>query len=48
VEIETLEWIDWFNNRRLHAEIGYEPPAEFEAAYYAGLEPVGIHWWMPL
>lgn len=43
VEIETLEWIDWFNNRRLHTEIGYVPPAEFEAAYYAALEPVGIH-----
>jgi putative transposase len=43
VEIETLEWVDWFNNRRLHSEIGYVPPAEFEAAYYAALEPVGIH-----
>jgi len=32
VEIETLEWIDWFNNRRLHSEIGYVPPAEVETA----------------
>jgi putative transposase len=35
VEFSTLEYIDWFNNRRLHSEIGYVPPAEFEAAYRA-------------
>jgi hypothetical protein len=27
-----LEWIDWFNNRRLHSEIGYVPPAEIRDA----------------
>jgi len=30
VEFETLEWVDWFNNRRLLEPIGYIPPAEFE------------------
>ncbi len=34
VEIATLEWVDWFNNRRLHTELGDIPPAEHEAAYY--------------
>ena len=34
VEYATLEWIDWFNNRRLLEPIGYIPPAEFEEAYY--------------
>lgn len=35
VEIATLEYIDWFNFRRLHGEIGYVPPAEFEEVFYA-------------
>ncbi len=34
VEMATLEWVDWFNTRRLLAPIGYVPPAEYEAAYY--------------
>jgi transposase InsO family protein len=38
VEFATLEWVDWFNNRRLLASIGSIPPAEAEAAYYAQLE----------
>ena len=33
VEFATLEWVDWFNNRRLLGPIGYMPPAEFEAMY---------------
>ena len=37
VEFATLEWVDWFNNRRLLASIGNIPPAEAEAAYYAQL-----------
>jgi transposase InsO family protein len=37
VEFATLEWVDWFNNRRLLAPIGNIPPAEAEAAYYAQL-----------
>jgi transposase InsO family protein len=35
VEFATLEYIDWFNNRRLHGEIGDVPPVEFEEAYHA-------------
>lgn len=35
VELETLAWVDWFNNRRLHSELGDIPPAEFEGLYYA-------------
>lgn len=35
VEIATLEYIDWWNNRRLHGEIGDIPPVEKEAMYYA-------------
>ena len=38
VEFATLEWVDWFNNRRLLEPIGHVPPAEAEAAYYAQLE----------
>jgi putative transposase len=33
LEYATLEWVDWFNHRRLLEPIGYVPPAEFEAAY---------------
>ena len=34
VEFATLEWVDWFNHRRLLEPIGYMPPAEYEARYY--------------
>ena len=37
VEFATLEWVDWFNNRRLLEPIGNIPPAEAEAAYHAML-----------
>ena len=29
-----MEWVDWFNHRRLLEPIGHIPPAEFEAAYH--------------
>jgi transposase InsO family protein len=38
VEFATLEWVDWFNNRRLLEPIGNIPPAEAEARYYAQIE----------
>jgi transposase InsO family protein len=38
VELATLEWVDWFNNRRLLQPIGNLPPAEAEALYYAQIE----------
>lgn len=34
VEIATLEWVDWFNHRRLYEYCGDIPPAELEALYY--------------
>ncbi len=34
VEYATLEWVDWFNHRRLLEPIGNVPPAELEATYY--------------
>lgn len=39
VEIATLEWVDWFNNRRLFEAIGNVPPAELEATYNRQHEP---------
>jgi putative transposase len=42
VEFATLEWVDWFNNRRLLEPIGNLPPAEAEAAYYAQRERTSI------
>jgi putative transposase len=39
VEYATLEWIDWFNHRRLLEPIGHIPPAEFEAAYHRREDP---------
>ena len=38
VEIATLEYIDWFNNRRLYEYCGDIPPAELEAAYYKHIQ----------
>ncbi len=42
VEMATLRWVDWFNNHRLFGPIGYIPPAEAEANYYAALENLGM------
>ena len=42
VEHATLEWVDWFNNRRLLEPIGNIPPAEAEANYYAAKEPLDM------
>lgn len=39
VELATLEWVSWFNHRRLLSSIGYVPPAEAETAYYQQLQP---------
>ncbi|MEX3640588.1 IS3 family transposase, partial [Paraburkholderia sp. BR14427] len=37
VEMATLEWVDWFNTRRLFGPSGNIPAAEADAAYYANL-----------
>ena len=42
VEFATLEWVDWFNDRRLPEPIGYVPPAETEANYDAALDEVPL------
>lgn len=42
VEYATLEWVDWYNHRRLLAPIGNMPPAEAEARYYEQLEPAAL------
>ena len=36
VEFATLEWVDWFNNRRLFEPIGDIPPSEYEMLYWTG------------
>lgn len=33
LEMATVEYIDWYNNRRLHGELGHVPPAEYEALH---------------
>ncbi|WP_197709763.1 IS3 family transposase [Shigella dysenteriae] len=37
VELATLTWVDWYNNRRLLERLGHTPPAEAEKAYYASI-----------
>lgn len=37
VELATLAWVDWYNNRRLMERLGHIPPAEAEKAYYASI-----------
>jgi putative transposase len=39
VEYATLEWVDWFNHRRLLQPIGNVPPADLEAAYHRREDP---------
>jgi len=42
VEFATLEWVDWFNHRRLLETIGNVPPAEAEARYYAHIKDLAL------
>lgn len=42
VEFATLDYVDWFNHRRLHGEIGKLPLVEFEAAYYDQITPAPL------
>jgi putative transposase len=35
ITIAVAEYVDWYNHRRLHGELGHVPPAEHEAAYWA-------------
>ena len=51
VELATLEWVDWWNHRRLHTALGGMSPAEYETAYHqdhqtpalAGAKQAGLH-----
>ena len=36
LELGTLEWVDWYNHRRLHGALDHVPPLEYEAAYATG------------
>ena len=38
-QMATLEWVDWYNNRRLFEALGDIPPAEAESTYYATMTP---------
>ena len=38
VELATLNWVDWFNKKRLHSTIGYVSPFQFEAMYYEKMQ----------
>lgn len=40
LELATLEYIDWYNHRRLHEACGYRPPAEYERLYYIDQQAV--------
>jgi len=42
VEYATLEWVDWFNNKRLLEPIGNVPPAEAENRYYTMLDETPV------
>jgi transposase InsO family protein len=42
VEYATLEWVNWFNNRRLLEPIGKIPPVEAEQRYYDVLDDIPV------
>ncbi len=39
LEVAVAEWVDWYNHRRLHGEIGHVPPAEYEQLHASHTEP---------
>lgn len=41
LEYAIFEYVDWYNTRRLHEQIGMIPPAEKEASYYASIRSQG-------
>jgi putative transposase len=42
VEFATLEWVDWFNTRRLLEPIGHIPPAEAEQRYFDAIDAAAV------
>ena len=41
VQLATLNWVDWFNKKRVHSALVYVSPFEFEAMYYDKINPLG-------
>ena len=41
VQLATLNWLDWFNKKRVHSTLGYVSPFDFEAMYYDKINPLG-------
>ena len=41
VQLATLNWVDWFNKKRVHSALGYVSSFEFEAMYYDKINPLG-------
>ena len=41
VQLATLNWVDWFNKKRVHSALGYVSPFDFEAIYYDKINPLG-------
>nr|WP_281182528.1 IS3 family transposase [Nocardia miyunensis] len=39
LKFALMEWVDWYNNARLHSRLDYLTPAEYEAAYYSQQPP---------
>ena len=39
LELETMSWVHWFNDQRLHSHCNHTPPTEFEQAFYAAQTP---------
>ena len=42
VEMATLTWVEWFNNRRIYSVLDYVPPAEYEANFYDQTESARV------
>lgn len=42
VEWATLQWVEWYNNRRLMEPLGHIPPAEAEAVYYSQIPSLAL------
>ncbi|MEJ4122139.1 integrase core domain-containing protein, partial [Corynebacterium macginleyi] len=35
VEIATIEWVNWWNESRLHQSLGYRAPADVESEFWS-------------
>ncbi|MDU7366812.1 MAG: integrase core domain-containing protein, partial [Acinetobacter baumannii] len=40
VQLATLNWVDWFNKKRVHSALGYVSPFDFETKYYDKINPL--------